>query len=71
MVQGINLKHTIRIMQTLVDQGLVDFRVVAPLILGLSKIYQKKFNYLLSESSTTLESLRSPFAEEEAHVRGY
>ena len=57
-------------MQTLVDQGLVDFRVVAPLVLGLSKIYQKKFNYLLTESDTTLESLRSPFVDDATHAKG-
>ena len=56
-------------MQTLVEHQAIDFRVMAPLILGLSKIFYKKFNYLLSESSTTLEALRHPFSEEDLKAR--
>ena len=48
---------------------MVDFRVLAPLIVGLSKIFQKKFNYLISESHTTLESLRNPFAEDNIQIK--
>lgn len=48
----------------MVAQDIVDFRVVAPLILGLSKIYQKKYSYLLSESNLTLESLKNPFVDQ-------
>jgi hypothetical protein len=43
------------IMQRLVDMEQVDFRAITPLIIGLSKIFYKKFNYLLSEGNTTLE----------------
>jgi hypothetical protein len=61
MVQAIDLQHSIGLLSKMVEQDLVDFRVVAPLILGLAKIYFKKFNYLISESNTTLDNLRNPF----------
>ncbi len=32
-------------------------------MLGLSKILYRKFNYLISESSTTLETLKHPFGD--------
>ncbi len=63
MIQAMDLQHSISVLTAMVQQEIVDFRVVAPLILGLSKIYQKKFNYLISESNTTLENLRNPFQD--------
>jgi hypothetical protein len=71
MIQAMDLKHSIDVLTDMVKRDIVDFRVVAPLILGLSKIYQKKFNYLISESSTTLDSLRNPFQEQADKVRAY
>ena len=39
MVQAINLKHTLRVMQTLVEMQSIDFRAITPLIVGLSKVF--------------------------------
>ena len=42
-----------------------DFRKVYPFVFGLIKILARKFNFLISESSTTLESLKNPFADDQ------
>ena len=47
----------------LMQQGSIDFRAVIPLVHGLSKLLYRKFNYLLSETSSTLETLKNPFAD--------
>ena len=36
-----------------------------PLLLGLTKIMSRQLSYLLSESSSTLESLKNPFSDEQ------
>lgn len=50
-------------MKQLVAKETIDFRTVAPLMLGLSKIFYKKLNYLISDSATTLDQLRNPFQD--------
>ena len=47
-----------------------DFRQVYPFVFGLVKILARKFNFLISESNTTLDSLKNPFAEDEVEVVG-
>ena len=42
-----------------------DYRQVYPFVFGLVKILARKFNFLISESNTTLDSLKNPFAEDE------
>jgi hypothetical protein len=54
-----------RVLQELMtDKGptATDFRRVFPFVLGLIKILVRKFNFLISESNSTLESLKNPFA---------
>jgi hypothetical protein len=46
------------------QQGEADFRKVYPFVFGLIKIMLRKLNFLISESSSTLESLKNPFAED-------
>jgi hypothetical protein len=48
----------------MVEKELIDFRVAAPLVLGLSKIYYRKMSYLLTESNSTLDNLKNPFSEQ-------
>jgi tryptophan 2,3-dioxygenase len=59
-----DLNHALSVLNSMVEREIVDFRVVAPLILGLSKIYFRKMNYLLTESNSTLDNLRNPFSEQ-------
>jgi len=64
------LKHSLRLIRELVSQGAIDFRAVVPLVLGLSKILTKRFNYLINEASSTLESLKHPFGDMEGENEG-
>mmetsp|Transcript_48589 Transcript_48589/g.35763 ORF Transcript_48589/g.35763 Transcript_48589/m.35763 type:complete len:130 (-) Transcript_48589:357-746(-) len=58
-----DLLHSISVLQRMVEEEVVDYRVVPPLMLGLTKLLQKKFNYLISESSSTLDRLKNPFQD--------
>ena len=64
-VQSIDLKHTLRLLSTLFKQGSIDYRTLINLLYGFSKILARQMNYLLSESTTTLESLKNPFTDED------
>ena len=60
-----------RVVQELMTDGNADFRRVYPFVFGFIKILLKKFNFLISESNSTLESLKNPFAlEEEEEIEG-
>lgn len=63
VIQAMDLKHTLKMLVHLQQQGSIDYKTVIPLVHGLSKLLYRKFNYLLSESSTTLETLKNPFAD--------
>ena len=67
-IQAVDLKHTMRAVQELLTER--DFREVYPFVFGLVKILARKFNFLISESNTTLDSLKNPFAEDEVEVVG-
>ncbi len=54
----------------MIKKDAIDFRTIAPLVLGLSKIFYKKYTFLCSESNTALDVLKHPFAEQESPVRG-
>lgn len=47
------------------DEFGTDFRRVYPFVFGFIKILLRKFNFLISESTSTLDSLKNPFAEED------
>lgn len=66
-VQALDLKHTMRVIRELVgkEEFGTDFRKVYPFVFGLIKILLRKFNFLISESNSTLDSLKNPFAEDE------
>lgn len=64
VIQQMDLNHTLSIINNMVEREIIDFRVVAPLVLGLSKIFFRKMNYLLSESNSTLDNLRNPFSDQ-------
>jgi len=59
-----------RVVQELLSKDDTDFRRVFPFVFGLIKILLRKFNFLISESNSTLESLRNPFAEEVEEIDG-
>jgi hypothetical protein len=40
-----------------------NFRQVIPFVFGFIKILLRRFNFLISESNQTLESMRNPFEE--------
>ena len=65
-IQAVDMRHTMRVLQELMRDESTDFRRVFPFVFGLIKILIRKFNFLISESNSTLESLRNPFAEEAA-----
>lgn len=58
-----DLKHTLRLINQLVQTESIDFRAVVPLMLGLSKLLHRKFSYLISEGNTTLDTLQHPFGD--------
>ena len=64
-IQAVDLRHTMRAVQELLMERGQDFRKVYPFVFGLIKILARKFNFLISESSTTLESLKNPFADDQ------
>jgi hypothetical protein len=64
MIQAVHLKHTIRVLKELGESG-SDFRKVYPFVFGFIKILLRKFNFLISESNSTLESLKNPFATDD------
>jgi hypothetical protein len=49
----------------LLSERATDFRRVFPFVFGLIKILLRKFNFLISESNSTLESLKNPFASDD------
>ncbi|CDW81376.1 double-strand-break repair protein rad21 [Stylonychia lemnae] len=63
LIQSMDLKHTLRLLMQLLQQGSVDFRAMVPLVLGLTKLLYRKMNYLLSESNSTLDNLKNPFGD--------
>ena len=65
-----DLKHTMRVLQELMSEGATDFRRVFPFVFGLIKILLRKLNFLISESNSTLESLKNPFASDEVEEVG-
>lgn len=67
-IQAVDLKHTMRVLHELLSEGETDFRKVFPFVFGFIKILLRKFNFLISESNSTLESLKNPFANEEDEV---
>jgi hypothetical protein len=56
-----------RVLQELMfaDNASTDFRRVFPFVFGLIKILLRKMTFLISESNSTLESLKNPFASED------
>jgi len=54
-----------RVLQELLNERATDFRRVFPFVFGLIKILLRKFNFLISESNSTLESLKNPFASDD------
>ena len=69
LLMQINLLALIRKLQAKVEANRHDFRSLSPLIAGLAKLYQKKMQALLNDSSQTLESLKNPFAKQEEKFR--
>jgi hypothetical protein len=59
-----------RVVEELLKKDDTDFRRVFPFVFGLIKILLRKFNFLISESNSTLESLRNPFAEDVEEIDG-
>ena len=57
-----------RVVRELLSERGSDFRRVFPFVFGLIKILVKKFNFLISESNSTLESLKNPFASDEVEI---
>jgi hypothetical protein len=55
LIQSIDLRALLNVIKRLLSSDSVDFRVITPLVLGLTKIFFRKYNFLLSESNTTLE----------------
>ena len=64
-VQAVDLRHTMRVLEELMSENATDFRRVYPFVFGLIKILLRKMTFLISESNSTLESLKNPFASEE------
>ena len=64
-VQAVDLKHTMRVLEELMAENAADFRRVYPFVFGLIKILLRKMTFLISESNSTLESLKNPFASED------
>ncbi len=64
-IQAVDLKHTMRVLQELLSERATDFRRVFPFVFGMIKILLRKFNFLISESNSTLESLKNPFASDD------
>lgn len=54
-----------RVLEELMSENAADFRRVYPFVFGLIKILLRKMTFLISESNSTLESLKNPFASEE------
>ena len=59
------MRHTMRVLQELLSERATDFRKVFPFVIGFIKILLRKFNFLISESNSTLESLKNPFASDD------
>ena len=64
-VQAVDLRHTMRVLEELMSENATDFRRVYPFVFGLIKILLRKMTFLISESNSTLESLKNPFASDE------
>lgn len=47
------------------SENATDFRRVYPFVFGLIKILLRKMTFLISESNSTLESLKNPFASDD------
>jgi hypothetical protein len=54
-----------RVLEELMSENATDFRRVYPFVFGLIKILLRKMTFLISESNSTLESLKNPFASED------
>ena len=54
-----------RVLEELMSENVTDFRRVYPFVFGLIKILLRKMTFLISESNSTLESLKNPFASDE------
>lgn len=66
MVQAVHLRHTMRVLRELLKgESGSDFKKVYPFVFGFIKILVRKFNFLISESNSTLESLNNPFASDD------
>jgi hypothetical protein len=61
MIQAMDLRRTMFVIKQLLQKETIDFRTVAPMMLGLVKIFYKQLNYLMSEAQTTISRVRNPF----------
>lgn len=61
------MRHTMRLIRELIsrEEFGADFRKVYPFVFGFIKILLRKANFLVSESTSTLDSLKNPFADDE------
>ena len=66
-VQALDLRHTMKLIRELIsrEEFGTDFRKVYPFVFGFIKILLRKANFLISESTSTLDSLKNPFAEDD------
>lgn len=65
----VNMLAIIKKFQSKIETENHDFKTLSPLIAGLAKLYHKKLQALISESSQTLESMKNPFAQQQEKQR--